>query len=284
MKRFLLTLLKLALVVILAALALAPVALGQYRLWENAKIAAGYLDAAEKLTLLECDAMRLQVEARNEALESDSWSDPYTLRASDSAGAGPDEAYASLLNPAGDGVLALLEVPKLGLSLPVYRDGENETSHARVEHVASSRLPSTGKDGLCLLRATRERFFDPFAGIGRLIPGDCFFLKVLRDTLTYEVLQVEEITPEALMELPQVRGDDECALVAEAPGGKRLVVRGRRAPRQRVMPTDDSRALPVGIPEIIFAAPLAVAGLALLMVVEWLRRIALNRKRRRMKL
>lgn len=279
MKRFLLTLLILVLVAALAALVLAPVAIRQYRLSENAKVVNSYRDAANRLSPEDCDVLLVQAQEYNRSLDGAGWTDPY----SPDFGKDGGEAYAALLNPSGDGVMAVLKVPKLGMSMAVYHGDEADASPARVAHVPGSRLPSEGADGPCLLRAVRERFFDPFAGLDRLIIGDCFFLQVLQETQTYEVFQVARASPEALEAFQSAEDDEECALVAEA-GGMRLVVRGRRVSRQSVKPADDSRSLPGGVPELILAAPVAAVGLILLAFVEWVRRIARRGKRRRMKL
>ena len=266
MKRFLLSLLTLGLVVALVAFALLPVAVRQIRLWQSARAVSGYQDAASRLSPQDCDRLLARARAHNQAQD------------------GGDD-YAALLNPAGDGTMAVLEAPKLGIIQPVYHgDGSGDT--ARVEHVVQSRLPCVGADGPCLLRATRERFFDPFAGLDRLMAGDCFFLRVLRETWTYEVLQVSEETPEALAGTDPGDGD-ECVLIAAAPdsgGDARLVVRGRRVPRQSVNPTDDSRMLPGGASELILATPVAAAGLALLALIEGIRRAVQRHRRRHMKL
>jgi hypothetical protein len=51
-----------------------------------------------------------------------------------------------------------------------------------------------------------------------------------------------------------------------------------------VKPVDDSMALPGGVPELMLAAPVAAAGLALLAVVELFRRTIRRIRRRHMKL
>ena len=132
--------------------------------------------------------------------------------------------------------------------------------------------------------AVPERSYDPFAGLDRLIAGDCFFLRVLQGTATYEVFQVARLDPGALGTLERVGDEDECALVAVTDAGQRLVVRARRVPRQSVKPVDDSAALPGGIPELMLAAPVAVAGLALMTVIEWIRRAARRHRRRHTRL
>lgn len=277
MKRFLLTLLTAAIVAALAVYALAPAIIRQYRLRENGKTAAGYRAAVDGLDPSDCDVLLAQAWDYNQVRGSVPWSDPY--------GAGAEEGgdYAALLNPAGNGVMGILSLPKLGVALAVYHGGEAEASPGRVEHAPGSRLPADGAEGPCVLRAGRERFFDPLAKLDRLMVGDCFFLRVLQDTATYQVFQVATMPPRALAGLEGIDGD-ECALVAETAAGDRLVVRGRRVPRRSATPVDDSLPLPDGVPQLIYATPVAAAGLALLAIVEFFRRAIRRLRRRRMKL
>ena len=273
MKRFLLSLLTLGLAAALAAFALTPVAVRQTRLWHNGRAVSGYREAAGRLTPGECDDLLAQARAHNQALDGDAQGDP--------SGEGGD--YAALLNPAGDGTMAVLEIPKAGIILAVAHGGGSD-GEARVAHVPQSPLPCAGAKGPCLLQATRERFYDPLAGLDRLMAGDCFFLRVLQETWTYQVTQVAVEAPDA-MAGGNAGGAEECALVAAAGDGEaRLVVRGRRVARQKVDPRDDSRLLPGGATELILAAPVATAGLVLLALIEGIRRAVQRHRRRRMKL
>ena len=282
MKRFLLTLLSIALVAALAAFFVVPAAVRQLRLRDNALAASGYRTATDGLSLQDCDTMLAQAQDYNRALDSAPWTDPYTPGETDPAQAEDATSYESLLNPTGDGVMAVLEVPKLGETLAVYHDGEAKA--ARLAHAQRSRLPAGGESGPCLLYATPERYFKPLSNLERLTPGDCFFLRVLQDTATYEIFQVATLSPQALSALEINEGDDECALVVQTEAGDRLVVRARRVPRQSVRPVDDSMALPGGIPELMLATPIAAAGLALLAVIEFFRRAIRRIRRRHMKL
>jgi len=272
-----LTLLSITLVAALAVFFVVPAAVRQIRLRENAQAASRYRVATDALSLSDCDTMRVQARDYNRALDSAPWTDPYAPAQTDVA-----DSYESLLNPTGDGVMAVLELPKLGVSLSVYHGGE--AREARLAHAPGSRLPSGSESGPCVLYTTAERFFKPLAGLDRLMPGDCFFLRVLQDTATYEIFQVAMLSPQALSALETNEGDDECALVSHTGTGDRLVVRARRVPRQSVKPVDDSMALPGGVPELMLAAPIAAAGLALLAIIEFFRRAIRRLRRRRMKL
>ena len=280
MKRFLLRLLIFALLVALVALALGPTAFRQYRLWEQAKVVNSYAEASNRLSAQECVAMLSLVYAYDEARGSVAWTDPYA----DRTAVPPDGEYASLLDPAGSGVMCLLELPKLGATLPVYHGGGTPAPEARVEHLPESSLPVGRAGGQCALCARRERFCDPFAGLDRLIAGDCFLVHIPQETLTYEVSSVKVVPADALYEPAGGDGADECALIAEGADGGRLVVRGQRISRRHAKPTDDSRLLPQWQASLVFAAPVAVPCILLLAVIEWLRRAVRRHKRRRIKL
>lgn len=285
MKRFLLTLFTFALTAALAAFALAPVAFRQYRLWQNGKAVSEYREAAERLSLVECGALLARAQDYNSALDREGQTDDSAPTPTGTPEAGED--YASLIDPSGNGMMAVLSLPKLGVALAVYHGGEDGDTAARVIHDPQSCLPSGGSDGPCVLRGERERFFDPFAGLNRLIIGDCFYLRVLRETWTYEVYQVAAASPETPVGLTGDGNGDDCVLVAEIPGAggeQKLMIRGRRVSRISVPPADDSRALPDWVSGLVFAAPVAAAGLILLMVTEALRRPLKRRMRRRMRL
>jgi len=282
MKRFLLTLLSIALLAALAVYIVVPATVRQIRLWENAQAATGYRAATDGLSPSDCDTMLALAQDYNKALDSAPWADPYAPGGTGPAQAESADAYGSLLDPAGDGVMAVLEAPKLGVSLAVYHGGEARV--ARLAHARGSRLPSGGGSGPCVLYATKERFFEPLVNLDRLIPGDCLFLRVLQDTATYEIFQVATLSPQALSALEIREDDDECALVVQTGADDRLVVRARRVPRQSVRPVDDSTALPGGVPELMLAAPIAAAGLTLLAIIEFFRRTIRRLRRRRMKL
>lgn len=284
MKRFLSKLLAFALVAGLAALALVPVIVGQYRLWQDGKAVRAYLDAARGLTLLDCGTLLAQARDYDAARGGIRWADPFAQGDAPAA----DGLYAAALNPFGDGVMCVLEVPKLGLLAPVGH-GQSGVDGSRVAHLPGSSLPLGDPDGQCALVAARGGWLSgPFAALDRLMPGDCFYLYTLQDTLVYEVSQVTEVAPEALAEPPAMEdGDSQCVLMTTAPYGsdaRRLMVIGRRASRRDVMPAEDTRPVPGWATRLILALPVAVVGLLVLAIVEGLRRAARRRMRRRMRL
>lgn len=283
MKRWLLGLLATALVIGAIALALAPAAGNQYRLWREAKAVGDYRDAASALDMLTCGELLAEARQANAALGEIALRDPW-----DGAAAGGENAEAALLDVAGSGAIAVLEIPKLGLTLPVYRGQSAETLEQGVEHLQGSSLPVGGDGAHCVLAGQAGgRLSSPMDGLERLMQGDLFTLKVLRDTLTYEVEALELLAPDALGPMPVEGGMDACTLMtAVTQDGEdlRLLVRSHRVQRRAIPLEDDTQVLPGWAVRMIFAAPLVLAGLLLLALVEGFRRLAGRRKVKRLKL
>ncbi|MCI9141429.1 MAG: class C sortase [Lachnospiraceae bacterium] len=70
-----------------------------------------------------------------------------------------------------------------------------------------------------------------FSDLDQMEIGDIFLLKVLNETLTYEVDQINVVLPEEVQDLRLTAGMDYCTLVTCTPYGvntHRLLVRGVR--------------------------------------------------------
>ncbi len=283
MKRWLLGLLATALVIGAIALALVPAAGNQYRLWREAKAVGDYRDAASALDMLTCGELLAEARQANAALGEIALRDPW-----DGAGAGGEDAGTALLDIAGSGVISVLEIPKLGLILPVYRGQSPEQLEKSVIHLEGSSLPVGGSGAHCVLAGLADgRLSSPMDGLERLMQGDLFTLKTLRDTLTYEVEVLELLAPDALAPVPVDGEADACTLMtAVTQDGEdvRLLVRAHRVQRRAIPLEDDTQVLPGWAARMIFAAPLVLAGLLLLALVEGLRRLVGRRKVKRLKL
>ena len=283
MRRFLMGLLAFALV-LCALAALTPTALRQYRIWHGARSADGYRAAADALDTLECGRMLAGAQAYNAALPRSALSDPFS-------GAGAEQAdaeYLSQLDLCGNGVMAVLELPKLGETLPVYHGAGIGALETGAGHLAGTSLPVGGEGALCALAARRGGLVaGPFAGLDRLIPGDCFYIRTLQDRLAYEVRQVLTLAPEELAGWSGGEYADACVLITTAPYGAdthRLVVCGARVARRAAQLQDDTQALPGWAARLVFTAPVAAAGLILLTLVEAVRRAVRRHRLKRVRL
>lgn len=264
MKRFLLTLLTFALIGGALALALRPVAIEQMRLWQGARAVSNYRETAEALDTLDCGTRLADARAYNDAL------------AGGKAGDAPD---ALALN--GDGVVAVLSIPKLGGPMPVYQDESEVALETGVVRQADASLPVGGEGARCALYGERK---ERFSGLDRLIPGDCFYIEAIQDTLIYEVTQVLDDGGEAFDAGAQDKEADLCTLIAgtaDDTDGSRLIVRASRVDRRDATLADDTQPLPDWAARGILALPALIAGLMILTVVEALRRGARRRRIKR---
>lgn len=140
--------------------------------------------------------------------------------------------YESLLNLSGQGIMGYLEIPKIEISLPVYHGTEESVLQVGIGHLDWSSLPVGGAGSHCVLSGHRGL---PSAklltNLDRMQTGDCFYLQVLDETLTYEVDQILIVEPEETAQLQIEEGKDYCTLVTCTPYGintHRLLVRGTR--------------------------------------------------------
>lgn len=184
--------------------------------------------------------------------------------------------YESLLNASGNGVMGIVEIPKIGCALPIYHDTDDAVLQIAVGHLEWSSLPVGGEGTHCVLSGHRglpsARLF---TNLDQLAVGDRFLLRVLDETLTYEVDQILIVEPQEVAALGITEGGDSCTLVTCTPYGintHRLLVRGHRvendAQAKAVRVTADALQIEPLLVAPIAAIPLLVILLAVLLLTE----------------
>ena len=158
------------------------------------------------------------------AQDEDSFSKEALLSAS--------ENYGSLLNLAGDGIMGYVEIPTIGVTLPIYHGTNNSTLERGVGHLLGSSLPVGGESTHSVLTAhSGMASAKMFSDLDRLKKGDVFFIDVLGEKLAYQVDQIKTVLPYDTTFLQTEIGNDLCTLVTCTPFGvntHRLLVRGTR--------------------------------------------------------
>ena len=144
------------------------------------------------------------------------------------------EGYDAQLNIAEDGIMGYVEIPKIGVDLPIYHGTGADTLEIGVGHLLGSSLPVGGDSIHAVLTGhsgmARQKMF---SDLDRLEVGDVFYLKVLGETLAYQVDQIKTVLPYDADDLGIITGEDHCTLVTCTPFGvntHRLLVRGVRIP------------------------------------------------------
>jgi len=184
--------------------------------------------------------------------------------------------YESLLNASGNGVMGIVEIPKIGCVLPIYHGTDDAVLQIAVGHLEWSSLPVGGEGTHCVLSGHRglpsARLF---TNLDQLAVGDRFLLRVLDETLTYEVDQILIVEPQEVAALGITEGGDSCTLVTCTPYGintHRLLVRGHRvendAQAKAVRVTADALQIEPLLVAPIAAIPLLVILLAVLLLTE----------------
>ena len=144
----------------------------------------------------------------------------------------PPLLYAEQLTVGG--VMCYVDIPKIGVYLPVRHGTGAETLERAVGHVVGTSLPVGGAGTHAVLSAhSGMASAKLFSDIDQLAAGDVFYVHVLGEVLAYEVDQIATVLP-GDTSLLQIEGDkDYVTLVTCTPFGvnsHRLLVRGHRVP------------------------------------------------------
>ena len=144
----------------------------------------------------------------------------------------PPLPYAQQLTVGG--VMAYVDIPKINVYLPVQHGTGAETLEKSVGHVVGTSLPVGGSSTHAVLSAHSGMASSKlFSDIDQLEQGDNFYIRVLGDTLAYEVDVIHTVLPTDTSLLQIEEGEDLVTLVTCTPFGvntHRLLVRGHRVP------------------------------------------------------
>lgn len=144
----------------------------------------------------------------------------------------PPVDYAEQL--AVGGAMCTIDIPKIGVYLPVRHGTGAETLERAVGHVVGTSLPVGGAGTHAVLSAhSGMASAKLFSDIDQLVKGDVFYIHVLGEVLAYEVDQIATVLPSDTSLLQIEDGQDLVTLVTCTPFGvntHRLLVRGHRVP------------------------------------------------------
>ena len=227
------------------------------------------------------DVQRMD-HARYEKMWQDAVAYNKSLVSRDAASAMTEEemqAYQSLLNVGGTGIMGYIDIPSIGQSLPIYHGTEESVLQVAVGHIAWSSLPTGGESTHCVLSGhSGLPSAKLFTNLERLEKGDTFNIRVLDKTLYYEVDQILVVEPEDVSALEIEDRKDLCTLVTCTPYGvntHRLLVRGHRISE----PSEEIRA--VSDPDMVQMEPLIVIPVAVTILLLTISAVLLVSRRRK---
>lgn len=189
--------------------------------------------------------------------------------------------YEAQLNVSGDGIIGYIEIAKLNCSLPIYHGTDEAILQSAIGHIEGSSLPVGGENTHCILSGHRGLpSAKLFTNLDQMMEGDTFILKVLDETLTYEVDQIRIVEPYEVDGLAIEAGKDYCTLVTCTPYGintHRLLVRGHRVENREGAKNVRVTADAAQIGPMAVAPLVAVPILLVLLIVLF---ISIGRKKR----
>lgn len=189
-------------------------------------------------------------------------------------------AYEKLLLVGNEQIMGFIEIPEIGVELPIYHGTDEAVLQVAIGHLEWTSLPVGGEGSHCVVSGHRglpsARLF---TDLDKLVVGDFFMLHVLDETLTYEVDQIRIVLPSETDELLIQEGKDLCTLVTCTPYGinsHRLLVRGHRVENQEQIQAVRVSADAVIVEKLVVAPFLLIPILFVLLI--WL--LVSTRKRK----
>ena len=220
---------------------------------------------------IDYEALRQTAAAYNESLVPSVLPDSFAVAAASDE---PDPGYMAALNIAGDGIMGVVEIPKIDISLPIYHTCTEEVLEKAAGHLEGSSLPIGGESTHAVITAHRGLPSAAlFTDLDRLEEGDHFLIHVLDETLCYEVDQILTVEPHETDALAVEEGEDLVTLITCTPYGvntHRLMVRGHRVPYEpEVVAEEDTPLTQISLHTSYFLwviVGLAVTGLFVLLL------------------
>lgn len=205
----------------------------------HSDVETSYIAAIEDTDDAELTAQREAAEQYNAMLAN--------ATISEGGASAPPLAYVDQLTVGG--VMAYINIPKIGVYLPVQHGTGAETLERVVGHVVGTSLPVGGSSTHTVLSAHSGMASSKlFSDIDQLTEGDTFYIHVLGDTLAYEVDSINTVVPTDTSLLQIEEDKDYVTLVTCTPfaiNTHRLLVRGHRVsytPEQEEVSTAEKPA------------------------------------------
>lgn len=199
--------------------------------------------------------------------------DPFTGETDGDFTGDDDPEYTSQLDDDPDGVMAVIEIPSIGVDMPVrHGSGQYALEHG-AGHLHGTSLPVGGAGAHSVItahRGLRDKLM--FTRLDELETGDLMYIRVEGETLAYQVDRISVIDPDDTSLLRATPDEDRLTLMTCTPYGintQRLLVSGVRAPIPEIAPPpeqaprDQRAALTAGIitATAVLAVGLAATGL-----------------------
>ena len=238
----------LVIIIFLAGLSLLlyPFVANKWNTYRQSRLISSYEEVVSEKTeagAIDYEAEWLKAQQYNDELMPMILPDSFAIAEAE----GEDEEYMAALNLAGDGIMGTVEIPKIGITLPIYHTTEEEVLERAAGHLEGSSLPIGGENTHAVISAHRGLPSAAlFTDLDQLETGDHFLIHVLDETLCYEVDQILTVEPDDTSALQVEDGEDLVTLLTCTPYGvnsHRLLVRGHRVPYEENVVAEEETPL-----------------------------------------
>ena len=268
-------------VILLSAVAvlLYPTASDQYNQFLNNRRILSYNREVESVDPGANTEMLNAARKYNEAIKNTNIRDAF-----DDGGSGSSAEYESLLNLNGDGVMGVIEIPKIGVRLPIFHGTGDEGLSRGAGHMEGTSLPVGGENTHCGIAGHRALpSAKLFSDLDKMEDGDVIYLNILGELLVYQVDRISVVLPHETEYMDIIEGGDYLTLVTCTPYGvntHRLLVRGKRAKLEDLVDVlamgDSVERMLKWQSALVCAAPPAAIGLVLMLLIRPKRRYGLK--------
>lgn len=191
------------------------------------------------------------------------------------------EEYNSILDVTGTGIIGYIEVPLIGVTLPIYHGTDDGVLQIAIGHLAGSSFPIGGESTHSVVSGHRGLpSAKLFTDLDKVVEGDRFVIRVLNEMTTYEVDQIRIVEPNDLSPLAISVGEDYCTMVTCTPYGvnsHRLLIRGHRVENaeeaEEIIVTADAMQI-----EPIVVAPIVAVPILLILFIIMMTRTGNKKK------
>ena len=193
------------------------------------------------------------------------------------------QRYYQELNVIGDGIMGHIEIPAIKVRLPIYHGTSDAVLQVAVGHLEWTSLPTGGENTHCVFSGHRGLpSAKLFTDLDKIQLGDVFMLRILDQTLTYQVDQILIVLPQEVDALKVVEGRDLCTLVTCTPYGinsHRILIRGSRIENMKEEKNVRVTADAIRIKPVLVAPFLAAPILLILLIVLLIPKPGKNRRK-----
>ena len=272
------------LVILAGLLVLLYPTISNFLVEQNASRAVASYDAtAVDMGQEQREQMLADARAYNDVLAASSGVGTPASEGGEPAQVGETLAYEDLLNLNGNGMMGYIIIPKMNVELPIYHGVSERVLQSGVGHMESSSLPVGGESTHAALSGHRGLpSAKLFTDLDQMEEGDQFYIKILGETLAYEVHSIETVLPTETESLAIQPGEDLVTLITCTPYGinsHRLLVHAHRIPYVPEMEDEiDSVGGFINIPLPYLALLIALAALAVFVTVLKFRTMRKDRR------